>query len=234
MKLRCLVTDDEPIARQIVEGYIRQTPYLELAGSCKSALEALEELKRQSVDILFLDINMPHLDGLSMLKTMRYRPDVIITTAYPEYAVEGFELAVTDYLLKPFSLKRFLQAVERVQAHRPPPPPEKEPTRAPEEALYLKTSEKIIRVELGDIFYAEAYGNYVKLYTAGGRHLLPQPLGTFLELLPADRFIRIHKSYLIALPHLESIEGNRVVVRRQQLPVGKVYKRQLLERLNIR
>lgn len=234
MKLRCLVTDDEPIARQIVEGYIRQTPYLELAGSCKSALEALEELKRHAVDILFLDINMPHLDGLSLLKTLRRRPAVIITTAYPEYAVEGFELAVTDYLLKPFSLKRFLQAVERVEEHRLSPPAERKIAQPPAEALYLKTSEKIVRVELENILYAEAYGNYVKLYTAGDRHLLPQPLGTFLELLPADRFIRIHKSYLIALAHLESIEGNRVVIQRQQLPVGKVYKRQLLERLNVR
>jgi len=234
MKLRCLVTDDEPIARQIVEGYIRQTPYLELAGSCKDALEALEQLQQQVIDILFLDINMPHLDGLSLLKTLRHRPDVIITTAYPEYAVEGFELAVTDYLLKPFSLKRFLQAVERVREQHSPPPPERKIAPAPEEALYLKTSDKIVRVELNDIFYAEAYGNYVKLHTAGGRHLLSQPLGTFQELLPADRFIRIHKSYLIALLHLESMEGNRVVIQARQLPVGKVYKRQLLQRLNVR
>lgn len=238
MKLRCLVTDDEPIARQIVEGYIRQTPYLELAGSCKNALEALEQLQRQAIDILFLDINMPQLDGLSLLKTLRHRPAVIITTAYPEYAVEGFELAVTDYLLKPFSLKRFLQAVERVREHRLPPPAERAavppPAPAPEEALHLKTSDKIVRVELKDIFYAEAYGNYVKLYTAAGRHLLPQPLGSFQELLPPDRFIRIHKSYLIALSHLESLEGNRVIIQARQLPIGKVYKRQLLQRLNVR
>lgn len=237
MKLRCLVTDDEPIARQIIEGYIDQVPYLELAGSCKSALEALEQLKQQRIDILFLDINMPHLNGLSMLRTIRRRPHVIITTAYPEYAVEGFELAVTDYLLKPFSLERFLQAVERVVTQKQSASDTafaKSDTGPTRDHLFLKTTDKIIRLRLRDILYAEAYGNYTKLYTAGERHILPQPLGQFREYLPEDNFVRIHKSYLIALRHIDSIEGNRVIVHGKKLPIGKVYKRGLMEKVEVR
>lgn len=238
MKLRCLITDDEPIARQIIEGYIDQIPYLELAGSCRNALEALEKLKSTSVDILFLDINMPHLSGLNMLRALPQRPHVIITTAYPEYAVQGFELAVTDYLVKPFSLERFLMAVERiaVQFRETPSSPASspEPTAASGQVLFVKTSDKIIRLALEEILFAEAYGNYVKLYTSRERHLLPQPLGQLHEYLPTNQFVRIHKSYLVALRHIDSIEGNRVKVGEEQLPVGKVYKRELLERLNLK
>ncbi len=234
MKLRCLITDDEPIARQIIEGYVAQVPYLELAGSCRNALEALEKLKSENIDLLFLDINMPHLNGLGMLKALRQRPQVIITTAYPDYAVESFELAVTDYLVKPFSLERFLQAVERVAALRQPVPVQANSNPPTEQALFIKTTEKIIRLPLDEIRYAEAYGNYVKLYTLSERHLLPQPLGQFQEHLPADHFVRIHKSYLVALRHIDSIEGNRVVIGKEKLPIGKVYKRELLEKLDVK
>lgn len=240
MALRCLVTDDEPIARQILEQYIGQTPFLEHAGSCPGALEALEHLRQQPVDILFLDINMPHLSGLSMLRTLRQRPQVIITTAYPQYAVEGFELAVTDYLLKPFSLERFLQAVARAMENREASvqtPAQGHPSAAAQqapEAIFLRTTDRIIRLDLAEIRYAEAYGNYTKVYTASERHLLPQPLGTFQEHLPAEAFVRIHKSYLIAIRYLHSIEGNQALVAGSRLPIGKMYRRELIDRLDVR
>ncbi len=232
MSIKCLIVDDEPIARQIIAGYVEKVPYLEAAGSCSTALEALEVLKKQAIGLLFLDINMPHLSGLSMLRSLKHRPDVIITTAYPEYALEGFELAVTDYLLKPFSLERFLQAVERVAQSRQP---EGESTsafaRPEEEALFLKTSDKIVRVRLADILYAEAYGNYTKLHLEAERLLLTQPLGQLADSLPEGRFVRIHKSYLISMHRLESIEGNRLTVGGTQLPIGKIYKQALMRQV---
>ena len=165
-KLRCIIADDEPIARQILENYIQEIPNLELIASCKDAFEVMEVLQEKTIDLLFLDINMPKLSGLSLLKTIRQKPAVIITTAYSEYAIEGFELSVTDYLLKPFSLERFLQAVLKVQQnHAPIESPiiiEKETIAT---SIFVKSDKKIIKLNFNEIDYIEAYGNYIKIYT---------------------------------------------------------------------
>ncbi len=228
-QLQCLIADDEPIARQILEGYINDVPQLTLVASCKNAFEVIEMLEQESIDLLFLDINMPKLSGLSLLKTMQRGPQVIITTAYPEYAVEGFELSVTDYLLKPFSLERFLQAVLKVQ---------KEDGALPETAInskehaaktiFVKSDKKILRLDLDAITHVEAYGNYIKVYE---HHMVltPQTLSEFLERLP-QHFLRIHKSFAINFDQLKLIDGNQVLLQNDmKIPIGKSYRKKVLQ-----
>lgn len=230
-KLQCIIADDEPIARQILENYVSDTPHLELVASCKNAFEVLEVLQEKAVDLLFLDINMPKLSGLSFLKTMSSRPNVIITTAYPEFAVEGFELSVIDYLLKPFSLERFLQAVLKVQKNRPSSV-EKVITEEAEvkTSIFVKSDKKIIKVNFESISHVEAYGNYIKIYT-DKMILTPQTLSDFLDQLP-DSFLRIHKSYVINFNHLKLIDGNQIILQDNiKLPIGKSYRKAVLDRI---
>ncbi|WP_459209263.1 LytR/AlgR family response regulator transcription factor [Aquimarina rhabdastrellae] len=229
--LQCIIADDEPIARQILENYIASIPNLELIASCKNAFEVMEVLKEKQVDILFLDINMPMLSGLSLLKTLQQKPNVIITTAYPEYAIEGFELAVTDYLLKPFSLERFLQAVLRVE-QKTDAPKEISTLDREEEAssIFVKSDKKIIRINFGEINHIEAYGNYIKIFTEE-MILTPQTLTDFLEKLPHN-FLRIHKSYVINFDRLKLIDGNQLILQNEiKLPIGKSYRKAILEKI---
>ena len=227
-QLYCLIADDEPIARQILESYISDIPNLTLVASCKNAFEVLEILQHESIDLLFLDINMPKLSGLSLLKTIQNRPNVIITTAYPEYAVEGFELAVTDYLLKPFSLERCIQAVLKVQKEssvlKEAIAPLKEESN---NAIYVKSDKKILKLNLEDITYIEAYGNYIKIHT-DQMILTAQTLSEFLKKLPTH-FLRIHKSYVINFNQLNLIDGNQIQLQNDlKLPIGKSYRKSVL------
>ncbi|WP_292945409.1 LytTR family DNA-binding domain-containing protein [Olleya sp. UBA1516] len=227
--LQCIIADDEPIARQILENYIQAIPNLKIIASCKNAFEVLEILQTKTVDILFLDINMPKLSGLSLLKTMQQKPSVIITTAYPEYAIEGFELSVTDYLLKPFSLERFLQAVNKVPQKEVSKP---ETTTIPKQeipqSIFVKSDKKIIKIDFDQINHIEAYGNYIKIFT-DIMILTPQTLTEFLEKLP-NHFIRIHKSCIINFNQLKLIDGNQVVLQNNtKLQIGKSYRKSVLD-----
>lgn len=229
--LKCIIADDEPIARQILESYVADVPYLYLIASCANAFEVMEVLQEHTVDILFLDINMPKLSGLSLLKTMQQKPNVIITTAYPEYAVEGFELSVTDYLLKPFSLERFLQSVAKVKQQlstslKVPETPIAESSKS----LFVKSDKKIIKLQLTEISHIEAYGNYIKIYM-DTMVLTPQTLTDFLKKLPHN-FMRIHKSFAINFDQLKLIDGNQVILQNEtKLPIGKLYRKSILDRI---
>ena len=233
-KLRCLIADDEPIARQILENYIKNIPYLEVVTSCKNAFEVMEVLQNETIDVLLLDINMPKLSGIGLLKSLAKRPEVIITTAYPEYAIEGFELSVTDYLLKPFSIERFIQAIHKVQQKLAISSNEKivvTETNKVNETFFVKSDKKIIKLNYDEVFYVEAYGNYIKIYT-DSMLLTTQTLTEFLEKVPAS-FLRIHKSYVVNFKHLKLIEGNQMVLlNNTKLPIGKSYKKAVLERIN--
>lgn len=231
--LRCLIADDEPIARQILERYINDIPNLELVSSCKNAFEVMEVLQKAPIDLLFLDINMPKLSGISLLKSLRETPEVIITTAYPEYAVEGFELSVTDYLLKPFSIERFLQAVMKVQQKLENPTSKVEVTTitSEEKFVFVKSDKKIIKLNFEDIFHIEAYGNYIKIFT-DEMILTPQTLSDFIEKL-SDDFVRIHKSYAINFNKLKLIDGNQIILENTvKLPIGKLYRKEVLEKIS--
>lgn len=227
MTLNCIIVDDEPIARDILRNYISQVPYLNLTGECSDAFEAMQLINRQPVDLVILDINMPRLSGLDMLRTLKKYPAIIITSAYPEYALEGFELAVTDYLLKPISFPRFVQATEKVLHQNGPAQllPEKD------NFLMVKSDKKLNKVFLNDITYVEAYGNYIFIYCGTERIMSKQTLTQFEEQLPASGFVRIHKSYVISMKAVKFFEGNEVSVGDKKLPVGKVYRNNLLKLL---
>jgi len=228
MTLNCLIVDDEPIARDILRTYIAQVPYLNLAGECSDAFEAMQVINRQPVDLIILDINMPRLSGLDMLRTLKKYPAIIITSAYPEYALEGFELSVTDYLLKPFSFPRFVQATEKVVNKT-----SETPSAAKDEDLFLmvKSDKKLTKVFFDDISYIEAYGNYIFIYTGQERVMSKQTLTQFEQQLPASKFTRIHKSYIASLKAIKYLEGNEVSIAGKKLPVGKVYRENLLAKL---
>ncbi|MCR1024174.1 response regulator transcription factor [Cellulophaga baltica] len=226
------MADDEPIARQIIETYIQQIPNLSLVASCKDAFEVMQVLAAQNVDVL-LDINMPKLSGLSLLKTLQMKPSVILTTAYPEYALEGFELSVTDYLLKPFSLERFIQAVQKVETNTKVINQgiiinDKEPISG----VFVKSDKQIIKINFEAIEYVEAYGNYIKIFTPQ-MVLTPQTLSEFITKLP-HQFMRIHKSYVVDFEKIKMIEGNLIHLQHDvKLPIGKSFKKDVLERVQL-
>ena len=228
MKIRCIAVDDEPLSLKILEKYAAGVPQLELLSTCTNAFEAMEVLQKKPVDLIFLDINMPKLSGISLLKTLDRPPMVIFTTAYPEYAVEGFELEAVDYLLKPFSLERFIKsvnrAVERISLQH---------STAESRPLHLlvKADKKLYKVAFDEIQYLEACGDYVKVFTREKMLLTKERLNNLEAELPVENFLRIHRSYLISLAAVDFIEGNQVQVRNVKLPVSAQVKEVLLERL---
>ncbi|MFH0945259.1 MAG: response regulator transcription factor [Planctomycetota bacterium] len=228
MTLRCLVVDDEPLARKVLEKYIGRVPSLSLAGQCGNALEAAAFLHEHDVDLLFLDIRMPEMTGMEFLATLEHPPAVIVTTAHAEFAVEGFERDVVDYLLKPIPFERFLKAVNKATHGREPAP---EPATPPlGEEFFVRVGRVDHRLFLSEIECFESFRNTVKIH-AGGRTLSAQlTLASIEENLPRDRFVRIHKSYIVALAKIRKIEGYRVHLDSRVVPLGKYYKKDL-ERL---
>ncbi len=236
--LSCLIVDDEPIARQIVENYVSKLPYLRVEKSCKNAFEALATLSEGKIDLMFLDINMPQLSGMSFLKTIKNPPKVIITTAYQEYALEGFELAVSDYLLKPFSLERFIQAVERVNEQlsnsnqNTETQINSEAEKSNPDFIFIKTDKRNVKVVVEEITHLEAYGNFVKVHQKNGEMLLAsQTLTSFDNSLPNSDFMKVHKSFLVAVRHIDYVEGNQIAIGKNMIPVGKTHRKELMERI---
>lgn len=229
MTIRCLIIDDEPLAQRVIERYIADIPYLEVAGKCSNAIEALELLHARGIDLIFLDINMPRLSGMDFLKALKNPPMVIITTAYAEYAIEGYELDVVDYLMKPFGFDRFYKAVSKAEdllrsrASRPADLREGE-SRREESYLFIKSSKKTYKVDLNEILYIEALGDYVKIFTTERMIVSYQSLKNIEAMLPPQSFPRIHKSFIIALSRIDLIEGNQVKIRDRLIPIGTNFK----------
>lgn len=232
MSLRCLIVDDEPLAHDVILKYLEDVPFLEKAGQCYRAAEAMEFLSRNMVDLMFLDIRMPRLSGLDLLRSLQQKPLVIITSAYEEYALESFDLDVCDYLLKPFRFDRFLKAANRALAMHTlkqqagtsfapvPPSTETEPAH-----IYIKSDKRFVQLQLDQIFYLESLGNYVKVWEDQRFLLTARTMTSFEEQLPGDQFIRIHKSYILNKKFVHYIEGNFVRLKNgKELPLGKNYK----------
>ena len=222
-KLRCLIVDDEPPARRILERYLASFPDLELVDSCGDAFSAMAVIQEEEVDLLLLDINMPELSGISLVKALPHPPLVIFTTAYPEYAVEGFDLEAVDYLVKPISLERFARAIQRVH------------TRLPDKTdnngfLSVRADKRLYRIPWEDIRYLQAYGDYVRIFTTTDNLMTKARLTNLEEQLPAEQFIRIHRSYIVALSAIAFIEGNLVQIGDVRLPVGASHREVLLSR----
>ncbi len=226
---RCLIIDDEPLARQLMESHVRQVKSLHLVASCETAIEAFEILHRESIDLLFLDIQMPGITGLNFLKSLKNPPEVIFTTAYMEYAVEAFELEAVDYILKPVTFERFMKAVQKIGSAKEPT--QHQPATGSEEAIFIKVNKRLVRIAFPDIVYIEGFGDYIKVITSQTTHISYSSLNKLEELLPEQQFIRIHKSFIINFRHIQFVEGNFVRIQDKELPIGITYKEALLNRL---
>ncbi|MGZ3845618.1 MAG: LytR/AlgR family response regulator transcription factor, partial [Flavisolibacter sp.] len=213
----CMIVEDEPLAQNVLKQYIEQHPSLQLTAICDDAMEAQRQLNEHNIDILFLDVNLPGLSGIQLLRSLPHPPSVIFTSAYPEFAVEGFELDAVDYLVKPFSLERFLKAVNKAIAV-----PGKANTPA-HGYIFVKADKKVFRVVIDDILDAEALGDYVKLRMSNTQHLINSTLRDLLEELPGNQFIRVHKSFAIALNKIEFVEGNYIRIAGKDIPIGATY-----------
>ncbi len=230
MKLRCLLVDDEPPALEVLEAYVREVAQLELVGTCSNALQAFGVLQAQPVDLLFLDVKMPKMLGTDFLRSLRHPPQVIFTTAYREYAYEGFELDAVDYLLKPVSLERFLKAVAK--ASKTDAPAEPAPAANPEAFLYFRIDRKMVKVVLRDILYVEGLKDYVKIHTVAGPTLVvKQTVAAMEEKLSESNFLRIHRSFIVALDKIRTYSARHVEVANQELPIGRLFHQRVEEML---
>jgi DNA-binding LytR/AlgR family response regulator len=223
-----IIIDDEHIAHDIIKGYCDLLPNMKLAKNCYDAIEALEFLQDNTVDLIFLDLNMPKLKGFEFLKTLSNPPKVIVTTAYKENAIEGYELNVIDYLLKPFSFERFLKAIYKaIQSKSNLPQLELHKTTE-EEHIFLYSDKKHIQVNLKDILFVEAAGNYCKIVLKENQILIRDKISDVLEMLTPDKFIQVHKSFIVSKDNIDIIEGNRIYIKEHQIPIGKFYKMKVL------
>ncbi|HAA12538.1 MAG TPA: DNA-binding response regulator [Cytophagales bacterium] len=234
MKLKCLIVDDEPIARDLIASYIEKVDRLEVVAMSGDAFQALNILHEQPIDIMFLDIQMPSLTGLDMLKTLDRKPQVILTTAYSEFGAESYEYGVTDYLLKPITFERFMKAVNKILI---PQAQGKElvaeaPKAQEHDFIFFKADKKIYKFNFEDLLFFQGSGNYVKVFTKSEKPLMVlEKLSALQEKLPADDFARIHKSYLIQVKQIQHVSGNRVFIEGHEIPIGQVYREELLRRL---
>jgi len=224
--IRCMAIDDEPLALQQIVAYIGKVPFLELAAQCQSALEAHQYLSNDTVDVIFCDINMPDLNGMDFIKTLVAPPLVVFTTAYAEYAIEGFKVNAVDYLLKPFGLQDFMRAANRVRERLEPAANTELAIKASDDVIFLKTDYRIVKVSISDIRYVEAMSEYLKVWIEND----PKPIITLLSMkkieehLP-DYFMRIHRSYIINLNKIQEVNKSRVILDSDtNLPIGDLYK----------
>lgn len=222
-KITCLIIEDEPPAMQLLEDYTRKLPLLELKGKFYDAIEALEYLKRNTVDVIFLDINLPALSGLEMAALISKDQKIIFTTAYAEHALDSFSFHVVDYLLKPVSFKRFLQAIQKLQLHIAPQPVKEMPAPKQDELLFIKTGRTVIRIQFADIVYIEAHKEYLCIHTGQQKHLVYKRMKEMAASLP-DSFVRIHNSYIINLQYVQKLGQQVVAIAGRELPVSAGYK----------
>lgn len=227
--ITCLIVEDEPLAMQLMDDYIRKLPMLQLKGKCYDALEAMEMLKQQKVDVIFLDINMPALSGLEMAALIPKDQRIIFTTAYAEHALDSFSFHVIDYLLKPISFKRFLQAIQKLQLHIFPVEPIEIPNKEPD-LLFIKSGRTVINIRFSDILFIEAHKEYLQIHTHQQKHLVYKRMKDMAASLPAS-FIRIHNSYIINLQHLQKTDVQSVQIGEKELPVSSSYKEALQTKL---
>jgi DNA-binding LytR/AlgR family response regulator len=223
-KIRCLIVDDEPPALDLLEGYILNTPFLELAGKCPDAFKAMQILNEQEIELIFLDIQMPELSGMELSRTLKKESKVIFTTAFQQYAIEGYKVDAVDYLLKPFSYEEFLKAAnkaaDRISLERNPIK-DAEATKE----LFVRSEYKLIRIELDKVLYIEGLKDYVKIYLSTKEQpvLTLMSLKTLEERLPSDRFMRIHRSFIINLNHILALERSQVLIGNERITIRDQY-----------
>ncbi|MBO9199669.1 MULTISPECIES: LytR/AlgR family response regulator transcription factor [Niastella] len=233
--IRCLIVDDEPPAREIIRRYVQEIPTLQLMGECANAIQVLTILQQQPIDLLFLDIRMPQLNGTDFIKTLQHPPKVIFTTAFSEYALEGYELDVVDYLMKPIRFDRFLKAVNKafplnnaapvLKTVAPLVPEEKKN----ESFVYFRADRKMVKVMLDDIFYIESMKDYIKVHTVQGVIITKQSISSVEAMLPAKLFVRTHRSFIVSINKIKSFTNELVEIDKTDIPIGKLFRNGVLK-----
>lgn len=232
--IKCLIVDDEPPAREIIRRYIEQTPMLELAGECANAIQAFTVLQQQSIDLVFLDIRMPQLNGNDFLKTLNHPPKIIFTTAFSEYALESYELDAVDYLMKPIPFNRFLKAVNK--AYQQTVIKNDAGTLLNEEKktdsfVYFRADRKMVKVTLQDILYIESMKDYIKVFTKSGTIITKQSISSVEAMLPEKEFIRTHRSFIVSTRHIKSFTTELIEVHNTEIPIGKLFRNEVMKSL---
>jgi DNA-binding LytR/AlgR family response regulator len=224
---KCIIIEDEPLAAEIIRDYISQIPFLTLTNTCKSAFYALELLKAEDIDVIFLDIHLPGLKGLDFIRSLRNPPQVIITSAYSEYALQGYEVNVVDYLLKPIEFSRFLMAVAKLKGQSPPAvlTASTEPERA---YVFFNTGKKNVKIFLDEILYIESLREYIRINTKERRVLTKYPISKLNTLLMKDRFVRVHRSFIVAKDKIDAFNSAEIEIAGKQIPIGRTYKELVL------
>ena len=226
--MKCLIVDDEPLACDILETYIGQLEGVSLVGKCENAFQAISILQVQAVDLLFLDIQMPQLTGIDLIRNFKVKPQVILTTAFSQYAFDAFELDVVDYLLKPFSFERFARAVAKARKiQNEPNTKQNSPSY-----FFFKADKKLHKLALEEILFIEGLSNYLKVYTPKEVLVIRETMKKIEDMLPAEYFFRIHKSYIVGINHIDYVEGNVILLKQNyQVPIGETYKDEFLKKI---
>lgn len=230
--IKCIIVEDETLAQQVLQSYLQEIDKLELVAICNNAPEAIEILNKQEIDLMFLDIQLPGMTGLNFLRSLTNPPLVVITTAYSEYAVESYEFNIIDYLLKPVSFERFCKAIDKVVDGRLFTQPEKEIDSLTADHIFVKSNSKFFKVNFSEIIYIEGMKDYLKIHTGEYRLVTLQTMNEMEKILPPKKFIRVHKSYIIAIAHIKSIYGNSIEMAGQTIPIGANYKEKVLQLIN--
>ncbi|SNR73919.1 LytR/AlgR family response regulator transcription factor [Lutibacter flavus] len=224
MIIRCIIIDDEPLAISVIKNHLSEFQNIELIATFNTAISALQTIEENEIDVIFLDINMPKMSGLEFLRTISVKPHIVITTAYREFAVESFDLDVLDYLVKPIPFGRFLKAINKIQARINL---EKEKLTdiviKEEPFIFLKVNKKMMKIKLNDILYIESLKDYIKVFTRIENYLVHKSMTSISEELPSDNFLRIHRSFTIAINKITSVEGNTVEIDKKRIPIGRNY-----------
>ncbi|MDP4264275.1 MAG: LytTR family DNA-binding domain-containing protein [Bacteroidota bacterium] len=236
--LNCVIIDDEPLAREVIHRFIERIPSLRAVAECSNAIQAMTVLQQNDVHLLFVDIQMPEILGTEFIKILKNPPKVIITTAYPQYALEGYELDVVDYLLKPIQFERFLKAINKVlqqtgiASQALPPAPEKQPVKN-DPYLYFRTDRKMMKVMIADIIYIEGMKNYIKIVTGNGAIITKYSMAAAEAMLPEDLFIRVHRSYIVPKAKIRSFTSETIGIGNKEIPIGKLYRNEVLKSLSL-
>lgn len=225
--MKCLVVDDDDLSREVVKDMVESTEGLELVASCNNAMDAYNILLNEQIDITFLDVEMPKMSGLELLESLEVLPQVVLITSHPEYAAESYEYNVTDFLVKPVAMPRLLKAVERAKRYA------SSGGEAKQRTIFIKTDSRLVQLNVESIYYIEALGNYVIVYTEKGRHTVLSTMKDLEKKLPVSDFIRVHRSYIVRLDKIDSIEDNFILINDKQISIGKVYKEHLINSLNM-
>jgi DNA-binding LytR/AlgR family response regulator len=235
MNTKCIIIDDEPLAIKLIKSHVSKFDFIDVVGECKNAIQAVDILRNENIDLMFLDINMPKITGLELLKSLPHPPYVIITTAYREYALEGFDLDVVDYLLKPISFERFLKAINKFcerQEKRALNGIQEQSIPSNKKFIYIQDGKTIFKVYLKDILYIEGYGEYVKIHTDQKTYLSRETMYEYESTLQKENFIRTHKSYIVSIQRINAFTSTTVLIKGIEIPVGRTYKDSLMSSLN--